>query len=73
MVEYSWGIYDKWVADSGKSSWVNVTGQMEEGASSQVAEQKVLPQMFWWPIELTLLSYVKSRPKKKKQKEYKKS
>lgn len=46
---------------------------MEEGASSQVAEQKVLPQMFWWPIELTLLSYVKSRPQKKKQKEYKKS
>lgn len=36
-----------------KSSWVNITGQMEEEAPSQTTEHKVPPRTFLWPIELT--------------------
>lgn len=65
MFEYSWTICDKWTVDSGKSSWVKVTGQIEEGTPCQIAQQKVPWQTFLWHIEITFLSYVKSRPKKK--------
>lgn len=66
MFEYSWTICDKWILEK-KKSWVKVTGQIEEGAPCQIAQQKVPWQAFLWHIKLAFLSYINSWSKKKEE------